>query len=194
MGNEIKTIEDYVVATFEQAQATIKNKSSLYIVGGQFSSAERALSTFLAAWSNDSAPPFQFSMVEHVSFFRAGYANLTEISKQADLLERVRLFGLAGDLDIRRDGEIIYWRYISETDTALPELTQFGIEAYPDNGKTFAKDERSYLLWRRDPQEQRVRHDWAAGLEFTHLQQVHYLENGRIAFVRYVEFCNGGSS
>lgn len=189
MSNEITTIKEHVVAAFEQAQKVIDTPASLYVWGGQFSSAEHALGTFLDAWNSDNAPQFQFSMVEHVSHFRAGHANLAELNQQASLLERVRLFGQEGDLDIRRDGETIYWRFISENNSGLPDLAQFGAEAYPDNGKAFAKDERSYLLWLRDQAlEKRVKHEWAEGLDFTHLKQVQYLENGRVAFVRYVAF------
>lgn len=194
MSNQTKTIKEYVVAAFEQAQAAIKNKSSVYVWGGQFSSAEHTLGTFLDTWNTENGPQFQFSMVEHVNYFRAFLANLAELGQQANLLERIRLFGPAGDLDIRRDGETIYWRFISETDTALPDLAPFGMEAYPEKGKTFAKDERSYLLWRSDKQEQRVKHAWAEGLDFTHLQQVQYLENGRVAFVRYIGFVTEGQN
>ena len=211
MSEQIKSAKELVEKAFNQAQKVIDAPVSLHIWGGSFNDTKQllntaqnnsdeaieqsgnfndtkqSLNTFLNAWDDEKSPKFQFSMVEHVNHFRANTANLKAIIQQADLTERIRLFGEDGDLDIRRDGNTIHWRFISEEETKLPDLSNFGAEPYPADSE-FAKDVQTYLLWRRDKHEQRVKHKWAEGVDFTHLKQVQYLRNGRVAFVRYVAF------
>jgi hypothetical protein len=188
MRNQEISAKKFVEDAFKEAQDAIDASVSVHVWGGKFKREERPLSTFLNVWNSKESPQFQWSMVEHVNYFRAEQANMTKLAQEASLTERLRLFGEAGDLDIRRDGETIYWRFMSEQPIKLPDLSDFGVEECLEKGSSFAKQEQSYLLWRRDKKEQRVKHDWVQGEKWTHLKQVQYLDNGRVAFVRCVRF------
>lgn len=67
-------------------------------------------------------------------------------------LERARLFGEGGDLDVRRDGERFLWRYVGERDHAPPGRD----ELKPDGSSPVYCREQTALLWgtRRGNQKQ----------------------------------------
>jgi hypothetical protein len=84
----------------------------------------------------------------------------------ADRLERARLFGAAGDLDIRRDGRRFLWRYVGESDNA-PEGT---VLPWPGTAvDPIYRREATALLWgKREGAETRWFDDRVAGADLTY--------------------------
>ena len=189
----IKTIEK----AFQQiADTRDVGKNDLLIWGGHFS--QDQLPLFLQAW--DNTPHCAWAMVEEVSRFyvKRVATPANALPQPAYLLQRMRLFGLTGDLDIRRDGDTIYWHFIGETggDWKGVDLDGFSVADFWQEATeppTLLREvEQRYFQWLRDMPEQRVTSHWVPQDEpnktFNYLRQLHYLDNGRIAFVRYVDF------
>ncbi|KAA3657382.1 MAG: hypothetical protein DWQ04_28240 [Chloroflexi bacterium] len=205
MTSEPKTAKEFIAEAFKKAKKAHKKrrgKDSLFVWGGKFTIEvdDKNISTlekFLSAWAASNAPQFKWMMVEEVSEFYVARADIKTAMQQQAQIERVRLFGKGGDLDIRRDADTIYWRFISEKTKQLPSLPAIAqaedFWADPKNAKKqFARHKQRYFQWRRDDKEQRVTHKWVhideTVQELNYLKQVQYLENGRIAFTRYVDF------
>lgn len=178
------------------ADAREVSQDDLLIWGGHF--APEQLSDFVQAW--DGSPHFLWAMVEEVSTFYVKKANTPggAIPQPEYLLLRLRIFGPDGDLDIRRDGNRFYWHFIGDAnaqwqilDDEAFALSSFWADA-PDPPAVLREVEKRYYQWKRDMLEQRVKLDWVPQNEpnktFNYLKQRHYLDNGRIAFVRYVDF------
>lgn len=199
MSAQQETTQSFIDQAFRDAETAVANPcttQNLFIWGGQFHNEPPArLEQFLQVWQAENGPAFRWMMVEEVDKFYVKPASLTDLIAQHAFLERARLFGEEGDLDIRRDADTIHWRFISETHAAPPTLPVWAnAVAFPWNereNQSFARHEHCYYQWRRDGNEPRVKNDWLEGSNLAEtglvLRQVHYLENGRIAFVRYVD-------
>ncbi|MCI0396951.1 MAG: hypothetical protein L0322_18700 [Chloroflexi bacterium] len=188
---------DFVGQAFARAgQARVVGTEELHIWGGQFS--ENSALAFLDAWQDALGRQMTWRMVEEVSDFyvqQVGPGDST-LPCEPFQLERLRLFGEDGDLEIRRDMADFHWRFIGEAAKTWPALDG---ETFPyqDFWKTpwpsppvFREVEQSYYQWRL--QDDRVTNTWSHGtglpVEGVVLRQKHYLDNGRVAFVRYVGF------
>lgn len=65
--------------------------------------------------------------------------------RSAELLERARLFGEGGDLDLRRDGEVFRWRYVGKAEREpVGEALAYPGEA--EESPVYCR-EREALLW-----------------------------------------------
>jgi hypothetical protein len=85
----------------------------------------------------------------------------------AEYLERVRLFGAGGDLDVRRDGEVFRWRFVGSSKYAPEgdELEYPGMDESPVYGR-----EREALLWgTREGEQRQWFDDRVAGAQLTYL-------------------------
>ena len=102
-------------------------------------------------------------------------------------LERARLFGEGGDLDIRRDGERFLWRYVGEPDHAPP----CGNKLEPDDGSPVYCREQTALLWgTRERDQEQWFDDRVSGAKLT------YAVDGdpeRVQ-VRYREYTQAGQA
>lgn len=196
-----KTIE----ALFDQAERTLNEmlkdkttKAELVIWSGRFKALTSNLQSFLDAWGSYSSF-FTWGLWESASRFdvenRNGQHKIAPPADQLVHVERVRLFGEKGDLDIRRDVEQFYWRFIGDhfdPSTIKPDLSAFAPRDYfEQNGEAgFRKLEKSYYLWRKDEKENRVNTMWVENTKLAdvdnYLKQVHYFLDGELAFVRYV--------
>jgi hypothetical protein len=193
MANEERRAAAFAQAAFERAGGAREiGPEDLTIWGGQL--AEADLARFLDVWQ----PAVDWGrlvwlMVEEVSRFyvqRAAGAGWPDVEQ----VERLRLFGEGGDLDVRRDEAVFHWRFVGETAGALPTMDRqhFPFQSFwdlnPDNH--FYEVEECYYQWRL--QDDRVTNHWSRGTDLAAegvlLRQKHYLDNGRVAFVRYVDF------
>lgn len=192
-----------IVATvFEEvaASSALVGREQLTIWGGHFNAEQ--VDSFLNAWGPVLEGAMPWRMIEEVSRFELAHAGRDVAWPQEWFaVERLRLFGPAGDLELRRDGARFHWRFIGEANgpdgpwPALPAV--FAIHdfwAEPDQARQrFRPVTRRYYQWRGDEREQRVdSRRWlaAAGLadRDVYLVQIQYLDSGRIAFVRYTGF------
>ena len=207
--SEIDVLFQQVSSQLETILATSIRQNDLVIWGGKFAALTADLQTFLEAWNNNAAL-FEWSLWEFTSRFEVQYRKgASKISPPQNIpdqlvhVERVRLFGEKGDLDIRRDMEHFHWRFIGDPfdpPTTKPDLSAFNPQDYfernPDD--SFRKLEKSYYLWRYylghpDEPEVRLNTMWIeelakAGLPTVdnYLKQYHYFHKGELAFVRYV--------
>ena len=187
---------DFVKQAFRQAAEAVEvGKNDLLIWGGEFDADQ--LPAFLTAWKD--APHFIWAMIEEVSRFHVEEAAAPAVilPEEPYVIERLRCFGPAGDLDVRRDADDCYWHFIGEADEhwAGLDLAQFGIVDFwqsADPSLKFREISRSYFQWRRDKSEQRVTTQWVPDgipdARFNYLQQKQYLDNGHVAFVRCIDF------
>ncbi len=190
-------VQDLVQQAFDDAKnATIANRDNLAIRGGNFPAGN--LYAFWHEWRTLIAR-LEWRMFEYVNEFQ-----LRNTAANPDLpephefwkLERARIFGDVGDLEVRRDGETFYWRYIGVNDTNLPVVSSAfgGQDFWATNGAMeFHVAHKDYYQWRGIAQkEQRVDSKWldhiGLGDENVKLQTREYLRAGRVEFVRFIGF------
>jgi len=200
--NKIRNAIDIIGAARKKLDnlQTITAKK-LLIWGGSFQEAE--LAEFIKVWEGSQAH-FSWQMWEAVSRFdlvrsRSQTVLRPPAGNRFDDIERIRLFGNKGDLLIRRDADWFAWRFIGDPvgdgEAAWPMLIKkYEMKDYADShgDNLFYWQDVSYLLWHRDEKEQRVSTLWAdarnANLtkQEKYLNQRHYMRQGRIEFVRYL--------
>ncbi len=199
MNNNDK-VGDFVKEAFDTVtleKASSHGQDSLVILGGTF--AEDQFAPFLKEWGDylDNLP---WRIWVHPSRFALLHKDFAPMPTDGDAVERLHCFGDNGDLIIRRDENSFYWRFIGTKKVSWPQVA--GAEDYwHDSNGSFLAVEQNYFQWRRTeiggngkpPIERRVRRDWAEKSPLNKdkdyvLKQIHYLDNGRIAFVRSVGF------
>ena len=126
----------------EQVKKPPVGSDRLSIWGG--ACPEGALLGFLQNWPSSEQMPYRiWEYASEVHFERDTLPG----SKDIALLERGRLFGEGGDLDLRRDGEMFLWRFVGKPEVRPPE----GYDAddfwasHPDT--RFHCYEETALLW-----------------------------------------------
>ncbi len=188
MANKPKSAAYFVEEAFNRLG---KDAASLHIMGGKFE--DTCLSTFCDAWDKVSDGWFEWVMVEEVHQFEVKKEGKlgTAVPTTPFYLERLRLFGPKGDLELRRDGETFHWHFMGDVANQWLDLTTFEVKTHP--AFVLPEVEERYYQWRKT--DERVGGAWLAQVgsddknkKGMYLKQRHYLENGRIAFVRYVGF------
>jgi hypothetical protein len=190
--NDTKDAATLVQEAIAQAQkARVVGQAELTIWGGRFP-ADR-LTGFLNAWGGGLAEELPWRMYEYVNRFVVLRASPQDAALPGDMfaLERARLFGANGDMDLRRDGDEFRWRLIGSTQVPWPHPSDFQYKDFwaQDQAIKFREIPQTYYQWR--PNEGRVNPDWfqaGARGEHVYLAQLCYLLNGQIAFVRYTGF------
>lgn len=191
--NEPRTAAGFVNQAFADAKALLKTAVSpqqLHIWGGSID--ETNLKPFLQSWDNAKAT-LEWAMIEEISrFYTIDLTHFTDVlANGLNLLERARLFGEYGDLSLRREGQTFSWSFIGDTSQPWPPKPAETADFWQQHPRTILREvERTYRQW--EPEDKRVNPDWHKQIGLTgkqlELVQKHYIENGRIAFVRYVRF------
>jgi hypothetical protein len=158
-------------------------KDHLTILGGIC--AENDLNTFLQQWDLLQMPYRIWEYVSEIVFEKG------TLPQNVALLERGRLFGPGGDLELRRDGATFAWRFIG----------QAGVQALTEDANTrnywtdhphvtFHQREETALLWGRwngeTWTEDRVgaaRLNYPANGERVQIHYRTYSRAGRVEFV-----------
>lgn len=165
-------------------------RDNIEIWGGKI--AEKHLTSFINLWDISTMPFIILETLEDIRITRS--SDCLKIDPY--MVDRLRIFGKDGDLDIRRDSNIFFWRYIGESN--LPE----GIEGKsfweenPDR-KFFTGDEEYALLWGKYDSRRRLwfeRRVASANLSYpiennpkrVRVQYRTLSENGILAFVRFL--------
>ena len=110
----------------------------------------------------------------------------------AERLERARLFGPGGDLDVRRDGDRFHWRYVGAADQA-PEGDRLPHPGTPE--RPVYRRTRQALLWgTREKEQKQWFDDRVAGAGLTYFAEPPALSDGveeRVK-VEYREYTQAG--
>jgi len=163
-------------------------KDDLSIWGGRC--AEGDLLAFLQGWENLSSMPYRiWEYVSDILFEKDA------LPEDVVLLQRGRLFGEGGDLEVRRDGEGFTWQFIGLEGARPPE--GYDLEEndfWQQHDIAFHQYEQTALLWG----ERQGENDWfdnrVAGAELAYpgvagkRVQLHYKifsRAGRVQFVWY---------
>lgn len=186
-------VQDLVADAFAQAKdPKVIKAHDIEIRGGSFK--HDTLQEFLKTW-NTMLARLEWRMYEFVDKFSVcGAANDSALAENVFWkLERARFFGEKGDLEVRRDGEMFYWRYIGENDTNLPVVNSaFGGKDFWDTNSDakFRTVEKEYYQWRE--KDERVDSRWLKennlADEGTYLRVCEYLRAGYVEFVRFLGF------
>jgi len=160
-------------------------KDSLSIWGGRC--AESALLEFLKGWDLSQMPYWIWEYVSNIVF-----QNKTLPDNPA-LLQRGRLFGEGGDLEVRRDGADFAWRFIGPAEVQPPDGNYAAQDYWADHTNVmFFQDNATALLWgKRDGEQWHDDRVGAAKLDYPAIGervQIHYKtfsRAGRVEFVWY---------
>jgi len=130
---------DFANIVQDMAQSE-KGQSDLAIWGGRC--AESDLTTFLRQWDVSG---MLFRVWEYVSEIVFEQDSLPQ---NVALLERGRLFGPGGDLDLRRDGAAFAWRFVGPAG-AQPPAGDYDAQDYwaKQPQAAFRQSEETALLW-----------------------------------------------
>ncbi|MGC9400701.1 MAG: hypothetical protein ACP5HM_16435 [Anaerolineae bacterium] len=127
----------------EQVNKPQVGKERLAIWGG--TCAEVALEGFLDGWDLEQMPYRIWESTDRIDFGKD-----TPVPNVA-LLERGRLFGTGGDLDLRRDGDTFRWRFVGDPDVRPPagyDAKENDFWAQEENQSTaFHCYKETALLW-----------------------------------------------
>ena len=99
----------------ERVKQPVVGSEQLSILGGVCP--EDQLLDFAKGWPLEQMPYRIWEYTDRIQFER------DKLPAQEDivLLERGRLFGEGGDLDLRRDGDLFRWRFIGQAEVAPPK-------------------------------------------------------------------------
>ncbi len=128
----------------EQVSKSQVGKESLAIWGG--TCAENALVDFINGWSLTEMPYRIWESTDRIKFEKEEEVRVPNVA----LLERGRLFGPGGDLDLRRDGDTFRWRFVGDPEVHPPEgydveENDFWVQ-HPDT-KFHCCEKETALLW-----------------------------------------------
>ncbi len=175
---------DKLVQEVRQSQI---GQAALSIWGGRC--AESDLLTFIQQWPLDQIPYRIWEYASEVTFERKS------LPKNVALLERGRLFGEGGDLEVRRDGQEFVWRFIGPAGVR-PPAGDYGAQDYwaDHSGATFYQRGETALLWGKrdgsrwyDDRVGAARLEYPAPSEWSRVQIAYWAFSraGRVEFVWY---------
>ncbi|RME57582.1 hypothetical protein D6779_08390 [Candidatus Parcubacteria bacterium] len=174
----------------EQVKQSPVGKESLSIWGGRC--AESDLLKFLEQWNNLTQMPYRIWEYASNIVFQKG-----TLPKDAILLQRGRLFGEGGDLEVRRDGQEFAWRFVGPAGEQPPDgeyRAENYWEAHPDT--VFFEEKTSALLWGawqesddqwKDDRVGAAKLDYpdADGWKRVQIDYTTFSQEGRVCFVWY---------
>ena len=162
-------------------------KGDIEIWGGEI--AEEYLREFVMLWDISEMPFTILETLREIRIIRD--FDYSEIDSYT--VDRIRIFGESGDLDIRRNSNIFLWRYLGRSD--LPEGIE-GKNFWDENpDKEFFLENNEYaLLWGKyDPEKKLWCEDRVAGHKLSYpisgnpervkIRYKTLSENGILAFV-----------
>lgn len=176
-----------VERTKRVAAMPLVGKGALMILGGEFA-AER-LEDFFGAWQfpRDDMP---WGIWEYLSHVEVGRIGLTESAEQ---VERARIFGAGGDLDVRRDEGRVLWRFVGPSGANVPAnlATEFAARDFweAEPWAQYRVFEELRLLWgKKEPDAARWLEDRLGGATI----QYHGLEAHERVYVTYEAYVRDG--
>jgi len=122
-------------------------EGDIQIWGGKIK--EDGLQQFFSKWGQLDMPFVILETVSEITIRKNFDCSMLD----PYIVDRIRIFGEGGDLDIRRDTVSFMWRYIGKT------ILHDGLKSDKENfweknpGKTFFMEEKEALLWGKYKQE-----------------------------------------
>lgn len=129
-------LENLISEMFGSESAVEKD---LAVLGGDFPAGD--LDGFLAHWAlpREKMPWAIWQWTDEIRL-----AHMAQAPGGGEYLERGRLFGPDGDLELRRVGDEFHWRYVGLA--PAPDMDGFAVDLYPF-GVPLRKRVRTALLW-----------------------------------------------
>jgi len=160
--------------------------ADLSIWGGRC--AEGNLLAFVQQWPINQMPYRIWEYASEIAFERDA------LPQTVALLERARLFGEGGDLELRREGAEFAWRFIGPA-SVQPPIGNGGQDYWADHpGETFYQREETALLWGKrngsrwhDDRVGAARLEYPVPAEWSRLQ-IHYKTFSRAGQVEFAWF------
>lgn len=184
----MSTSKDLFEGVVKEIQKSQIGPKDLSIWGGNIPEAE--IGKFLEGWDNLPEMPYRiWEYVSDIVFEKVTLPN------EPALLQRGRLFGEGGDLELRRHGREFLWRFVGPAKVHPP--TGYDAQDYWEShaGVTFYQREATALLWGERKQD-RWADDRVGSAFLTYPAndtwsrvQLHYRtysRAGRIQFVWYI--------
>lgn len=179
----------------ESIQSILESKikqGDLEIWGGKID--EQELRDFLNAWDFNQMPYSITETINTIMFeMNFNFQNLQE--SLLNSIQRVRIFGIKGDLNIRKDGSSIFWRFIG--DEKPPEnYNQNNFWINHPNQEFFTTDEEAFLWGTYNPESHRWRSNKVGKADLNYPVQEFsrvklnfktFSHNAQIAFVRLID-------
>ena len=169
-------------------------KDDLQIWGSEIE--EDDLQEFISNWDQSEMPFVILETIETITITKAcDFSTLAPPN-----VERIRIFGSGGDLDIRRDAYLFRWRYIGKN-KLLEDVK--GEDFWDKNAdKKFFIEEKEALLWGQYKRDRKVWHDNRVAKaklsypiegnpERVKIRYRTLSEEGVIAFIWFVELKGG---
>ena len=126
-------------------------KDDLLIWGSEIE--EDDLQQFISNWDQSEMPFVILETIREIVIIKNYHFSTLE----PHAVERIRIFGSGGDLDIRRDAYHFKWRYIGKN--RLPEDVK-GVDFWDKKAdKMFFMEEKEALLWGQYNSNRKVWHD-----------------------------------
>ncbi|ODS36719.1 MAG: hypothetical protein A7315_04630 [Candidatus Altiarchaeales archaeon WOR_SM1_79] len=165
------------------------SKGDIQIWGGKIK--EEELQEFMKKWNFSD---MQFRIKETVKEINIDKNKNLDL-QDVELIERIRIFGNAGDIDLRRNGNRFIWRYIGEDSppSNLPgHVCNFWGKDKNSNKKFFV-GYREVILWNKnDPRVAKAKLNYPIkNAERVKIRYKTLSEGGIISFVQFIEIKNG---
>jgi len=125
------------------------SKNDIQILGGEIE--EKELNEFIKKWDLSEMPYRIVETVKEIAITK------DDIVIDPKIVERIRIFGKVGDIDLRRDSSCFRWRYIGKNLPPQDITAEDFWEKNPD--KKFFVEEKEALLWGKYNQNMNQWHD-----------------------------------
>ncbi len=129
------------------------SKKDIQIWGGEIE--ENILQKFISKWDFSNMP---FTILETIT--EIIIEKKVDFSKiPSDQIERIRIFGQGGDLDIRRDANLFRWRYVGLNNPPKDSEGKNFWEEEKNSNKKFFVEEKEALLWGKYDSKKNLRQE-----------------------------------
>jgi len=125
------------------------SRNDIQIWGGEIE--EKELEEFIKKWDLSD---MSYRIIETVKEIAMTKDN---IDIDSEIVERIKIFGGDGDLDLRRDSSCFRWRYIGKNSPPQDVTAENFWDKNPS--KKFFMEEKEALLWGKYNQNMRQWHD-----------------------------------
>ena len=129
------------------------SRNDIQIWGGEIE--EKEIKDFIRKWDLSDMPYRIVETVKDITISK----DKDNIDIDPEIVERIRIFGDGGDLDLMRDSSCFRWRYIGKNPPPQDITAEDFWEKKENRDKKFFVEEKEALLWGRYSQDMKQWHD-----------------------------------